>query len=109
MNKLHNLYFNYKYSFGAKFAGKYTGIIYNNGMDDFSTPGQDNYFGFAPSEANFIEPGKRPISSMSPLIVVDDKNDVRLVLGASGGSKIMSSLAQVKYCLYKLKVLSKSS
>ncbi len=84
-------------SFGAKYAGGATGIIYNNNMDDFSTPGQANAYGFAPSEANWIRAGKRPLSSMSPVIVVDRSRDseVRLVLGASGGSKIISSLAQV--------------
>jgi gamma-glutamyltranspeptidase/glutathione hydrolase/leukotriene-C4 hydrolase len=82
--------------FGAKYAGKYTGIIYNDQMDDFSTPGQTNVFGFQPSEANFIRPGKRPMSSMSPTIIVDKRTgDPRLVVGASGGSYIISAVAQV--------------
>ena len=65
-------------------------------MDDFSTPGIKNYFRLEPTEPNFIEPGKRPQSSMSPIIIVDKSNNVRLVLGASGGSKIISGIAQVK-------------
>ncbi|KAH7730479.1 Protein H14N18.4 b [Aphelenchoides avenae] len=64
-------------------------------MDDFSTPGTANAFGFAPSPENFIVPGKRPMSSMSPMIVYN-KNDgkVKMVVGASGGSRIISSTAQ---------------
>jgi gamma-glutamyltranspeptidase/glutathione hydrolase/leukotriene-C4 hydrolase len=66
-------------------------------MDDFDTPGQDNAFNLKPSASNNIEPGKRPMSSMSPIIVLDEVRggEVRLVLGASGGSKIISSIAQV--------------
>ena len=55
-------------------------------MDDFSTPNTVNYFGVPASTANFIEPQKRPMSSMSPIIILDENDDVRLVLGAAGGS-----------------------
>ncbi|CAF0729962.1 unnamed protein product [Brachionus calyciflorus] len=81
--------------FGAGYAGKYTGIIYNNQMDDFSTPDKDNFFGLLPSEANYIKPGKRPMSSMSPIIITDRDGKVKLVLGASGGSKILTAVSQV--------------
>jgi gamma-glutamyltranspeptidase/glutathione hydrolase/leukotriene-C4 hydrolase len=64
-------------------------------MDDFSTPNMVNTYGLAPSEANFIKPGKRPMSSMAPIIITDENNDVRLILGASGGSKILTAVAQV--------------
>ena len=65
-------------------------------MDDFSTPGQSNGFGYQPAKSNFIRPGKRPLSSMSPTIFVDKKTgDVRLAVGAAGGSRIISSTAWV--------------
>ena len=66
-------------------------------MDDFSTPGQRNAFGLEPSSANYIMPLKRPLSSMAPIIILDDNNEVKLVFGASGGSRIISSVAQVKF------------
>lgn len=81
--------------FGSKFAGKHTGIIYNNQMDDFSSPNLVNFFGLEPSETNYIKPGKRPMSSMSPIIILDKSENIRLVLGASGGSKIITAVAQV--------------
>ena len=64
-------------------------------MGDFSTPQLTNSFGFVPSEENYIEPEKRPLSSMSPTIIVDQEDNVRLIIGASGGSKIITAVAQV--------------
>ena len=71
------------------------GIVYNNEMDDFSTPDLVNVFGVAPSPNNFIKPNKRMMSSMSPSVVVDDLGNARLILGASGGTRITTGVAQV--------------
>ena len=79
--------------FGSKVLSRSTGIILNNQMDDFSTPGQPNVYGIPPSPSNFIVPGKKPFSSMSPLVVERD-GKLRMVLGASGGPRIISAVLQ---------------
>lgn len=68
----------------------------NNVMDDFSFPGKTNHFDLKPSQANLIVPGKRPMSSMSPSIIVDKKGFAKLVIGAAGGTKIVTSVALVR-------------
>lgn len=85
--------------FGAKFISRSTGILLNNQMDDFSTPGQHNIYGLPPSVANFIVPGKKPLSSMSPMIVQQDGR-LRAVLGASGGPRIISAVLQTLLRLF---------
>lgn len=87
--------FFFNFSFGAGFSGSKTGLIFNNGMDDFSFPGRAvNYFGLTETPTNYPEPMKRALSSMSPLIVTDSSSgNVQLVIGAAGGSKIISTLA----------------
>ncbi|XP_060862119.1 scoloptoxin SSD14-like isoform X2 [Metopolophium dirhodum] len=81
--------------FGCGFVSPSTGITLNNEMDDFSTPGVTNYYGIPSSPANFIEPGKRPMSSMCPTIITDKKGDFVLGAGAAGGSKITLATAYV--------------
>lgn len=84
----------------------------NNQMDDFATPGHVNSYGIPASPANMIEPGKQPLSSMTPTIVVSKSGDVRfanqqtfnvsvfnlnnscrLVIGGAGGSRIPTGVA----------------
>ncbi len=79
-------------SFGAKVVVPGTGILLNNEMDDFSAqPGTANFFGLVGAEANAIAPGKRPLSSMSPTIVLKDGQPV-LSVGAAGGPTIISQV-----------------
>ncbi len=82
-------------NYGAKITLPGTGVILNNQMDDFSAqPGTPNAFGLVGSEANSIEPGKRPLSSMSPTIIVRDSQPV-MALGGAGGPAIITAVLQV--------------
>lgn len=77
-------------TFGSKVIVPGTGIFLNDQMDDFSAqPGAPNAFGLIGAEANCVAPGKRPLSSMSPTIVLRDGHPI-LSLGAAGGPTIIS-------------------
>lgn len=82
------------FSFGSGQSGERSGLIFNNGMDDFSYPSRVlNYFNLKETSTNYPEPHKRALSSMSPLIVIDDSTgEVKFVVGAAGGSRIISVL-----------------
>jgi gamma-glutamyltranspeptidase/glutathione hydrolase len=81
-------------SFGSLAYSPVLGFMLNNEMDDFSSPSGANVYGLRQSDNNLPEPGKRPLSSMSPTMI--EKNGVPvLALGASGGPRIISSVVQV--------------
>jgi gamma-glutamyltranspeptidase/glutathione hydrolase/leukotriene-C4 hydrolase len=81
--------------FGSKVISPSTGIVMNNQMDDFSNAKAANYYGLHPSPYNYPEAGKRPLSSMSPSILLDKDGGVRMVGGASGGPRIITATVQV--------------
>ncbi len=77
--------------FGSGVIVPGTGFFLNNEMDDFVTwPGRPNFFGLVGKEANEIAPGKRPLSSMSPSILVKD-NEPYMLIGSMGGPRIITS------------------
>jgi gamma-glutamyltranspeptidase/glutathione hydrolase len=78
--------------FGARVTAAGTGVLLNNEMDDFTAkPGVPNLYGLVQGQANAIQPGKRPLSSMSPTIVSRDGKPV-LVVGTPGGSRIITAV-----------------
>ena len=82
-------------SFGSGIVVEGAGFLLNNEMDDFSVkPGVPNFFGAVGGEANAIAPKKRMLSSMTPSIVLDADNDVKVVTGSPGGTTIISSVYQ---------------
>ena len=78
---------------GSRLHDSTTGIIFNNEMDDFSQPNNSNAFHLEPSPYNYIRPFKRPMSSSTPTIILSPlSRQVELVLGASGGARILTSV-----------------
>lgn len=77
-------------TYGSKVVVPGTGVVLNNEMDDFSAqPGTANFFGLVGAEANAVAPGKRPLSSMSPTIVLRNGQPI-LSVGAAGGPTIIT-------------------
>jgi gamma-glutamyltranspeptidase / glutathione hydrolase len=81
-------------TYGSKVIVPGTGVVLNNEMDDFSiAPGQPNAFGLVGAEANAVAPLKRPLSSMSPTIVLENDQPV-FTVGAAGGPTIITTVVQ---------------
>ena len=79
------------YPFGSGFVPEGTGVLLNDEMDDFSSkPGVPNAYGLIGAEANAVAPGKRPLSSMSPTFIENDRGIA--ILGTPGGSRIITML-----------------
>lgn len=104
-NVVSNTYtLNHNYGNGLTIPG--TGILLNNTMDDFSVkPGSPNSYGLIGGVANAIEPNKRPLSSMTPTIVLKDGKPF-IATGTPGGSKIITSVFQqlVNVLYYKMNI-----
>lgn len=82
-------------TFGTGIVAGESGILLNNQMDDFSAkPGVPNVYGLVGGDANAVGPNKRPLSSMSPTIVVKD-GKTRLVTGSPCGSRIITTVLQM--------------
>jgi gamma-glutamyltranspeptidase / glutathione hydrolase len=83
------------FSYGTGLVAEGTGILLNNELDDFSAkPGVPNAYGLLGGDANAVAPDKRPLSSMSPTIVLKDGRPF-LVTGSPGGSRIITTTLQI--------------
>jgi gamma-glutamyltranspeptidase / glutathione hydrolase len=83
------------FSYGVGLVAEGTGVLLNNEMDDFTAkPGTANAYGLVGFAANLPSPGKRPLSSMTPTILLKNGNPV-LITGSPGGSRIISTVLQV--------------
>ncbi|KAJ6785524.1 hypothetical protein PWT90_03815 [Aphanocladium album] len=81
--------------FGSRVMVPETGVIMNNEMNDFSIPGSSNAFGYKPSPANYVRPGKRPLSSISPVIAETPDGKLYFACGSAGGSRITTATIQL--------------
>lgn len=98
------------FHFGSKLMIPGLGLIMNNEMDDFSVPSRSNYFGYIPTESNFVAPLKRPLSSMSPVIVDHiSNNSFYIATGGAGGSHIISGVEQTLWRLLDLNSSAKEA
>jgi gamma-glutamyltranspeptidase/glutathione hydrolase len=83
------------FSYGLGLVAEGTGVLLNNELDDFtSKPGTANAYGLVGYDANLPGPGKRPLSSMTPTIVLKDGKPV-LITGSPGGSRIITAVLQI--------------
>lgn len=81
--------------YGSKVVPKKTGVLLNDEMDDFAAqPGKANMFGLIQGERNAVQPGKRPLSSMTPTIVLKKDGSLWFALGARGGPRIITAVTQ---------------
>lgn len=81
--------------YGSQVTAKGTGILLNDEMDDFAAkPGEPNMFGLIQGERNAVKGGKRPLSSMTPTIVLHHDGSVWFGVGARGGPRIISAVLQ---------------
>jgi gamma-glutamyltranspeptidase / glutathione hydrolase len=81
--------------YGCAVTAKGTGVLLNDEMDDFAArPGKPNMFGLIQGEKNAVQPGKRPLSSMTPTIVLRKDGSLWFALGARGGPRIISAVMQ---------------
>src|SRR5690606_14668511 len=79
-------------NFGSGIVAAGTGILLNNEMDDFAAkPGVANAYGLVGGDANAVQPGKRPLSSMTPTMVLKDGKPF-LITGSPGGSRIITTV-----------------
>ncbi|PFH47245.1 hypothetical protein AMATHDRAFT_6968 [Amanita thiersii Skay4041] len=80
--------------FGSQVLDPFTGIILNDEMDDFTVPGRPNSAGMWPSPYNYPEPNKRPLSSITPIIVEHPNGTLYVSIGGAGGTRIFGSVFQ---------------